>query len=196
MFTVTLSFADDTLRTTLGDTGKVTVVPIKDIAEKHPDVVRMAAIRGFVGALNDISRGKAENGKANSDDVWAAARDKRVKPWTEGSWAAIERAESQYTAMREQYYTERAEAAGLTRAEVDKTIRGLVTEMFGKDENATFSRFLDAVARQKAAQDDDVAAVRATIEEALAERTRVAAEARKAVAEGLKTKGIKLDAGL
>jgi len=137
----------DSIRVPLSDTGKFTTVPVADIA-KHPHQIRFAAIAGFEGALANISRGKDDKGKPNSDATFAATREKRMKPWIEGadSWGSTERGESAYTAMREVWVDDYRTRAKATLKEADAFIRAKVESRLGKDTKATFGAFLDATA--------------------------------------------------
>lgn len=134
------------IKVPVSDTGLFTVVPVKEIATNHPDVIRFAALAGFMGALNNISRGKDEKtGRPNSDDTFAATRDKRVKPWLAGSWASTERAESQFTQWREVYIAD-CVTAGMTVSAAESAIKAKVAERLGKDTKATFANFIEASA--------------------------------------------------
>lgn len=145
MFKVTIELPES-VTVALGDTGKETKVDVKAIAQAHPDVIRFAVINGFMGALANVSRGKDDDGKANSDAVWATMRQKRADVWMSGEWAGKggggERASA---ALKEAFVAERV-AAGATTAQIDKAIKAEVKEAFGDKEPATFARFLDALA--------------------------------------------------
>lgn len=157
----------DSIRVPLSDTGLYTEVPIKRIVENPngngPKQVRFAALAGWEGALNNISRGKDENGKPNSDSVFAATRDKRMKPWIEGqeSFGNTERGESQYTAMRDEWISDYMLRAKVTKGQAEAFIKAKVAERLGKDTKATFGAFLDATALDivdaKQAKDTDEA---------------------------------------
>ena len=128
-------------------------------------------------------------GKERSEVERIAQLQKKIDAWYRGEYVTVERGESQYTAMREQYAQERLEAAGMSRAEVDKAIRATVTRVFGEKESATFPKFLMAVATEKAKANgtpDEAAAIAEAIETALAKRTQEAAAKRAKLAEGLK----------
>lgn len=146
MFKVTIELPES-IRVPLSDTGKFTLVDIAAIA-KHPRVIRFAALAGFEGALANISRGKDDKGKPNSDATFAASREKRMKPWLEGadSWGSTERGESQFTAMREVWVDDYRARAKATPKEADAFIRSKVESRLGKDTKATFGAFLDATA--------------------------------------------------
>lgn len=146
MFKVEIELPES-IRVPLSDTGKSTTVPIADIA-KHPHVLRFAVIAGFEGALNNISRGKDEKGKPNTDAAFAAMREKRMKPWLDGadSWGSTERGESQYTAMREVWVDDFRARTKATDKEATAFIRAKVEQRLGKDTKATFGAFLDATA--------------------------------------------------
>jgi len=146
MFKVEIELPES-IRVPLSDTGKFTTVPISDIA-KHPHVLRFAVLAGFEGALNNISRGKDESGKPNSDSTFAAMRDKRMKPWLDGadSWGSTERGESAYSAMREVWTDDYRARTNATAKEADAYIKAKVAERLPKDTKATFGAFLDATA--------------------------------------------------
>jgi len=186
MFKVEIELPES-IRVPLSDTGKFTEVPIKQIAS-HPHVLRFAVCAGFEGALANISRGKDDNGKANSDAVFAATREKRMKPWIDGadSWGSTERGESAYTAMREAWVDDYRARAKASNKEAESFIRAKVTERLGKDTKATFANFIAATALDivdaKQAKDTDEATVMietqlgAMVEAARAEREAVAAK--------------------
>lgn len=185
MFTVSFEVLES-IKVAVGDTGLETVVDIKAIAA-HPDLLRFALLAGFIGSLNNISRGKHEDtDKPNSDVVWAGMRDKRVKAWLAGEWSQRAGGERATTALKEAYIDDLRASSGATLAQVERGIKDLVSEMFGKDEPATFSRFMDALALTMARRDhgdDDGAVQEATV----AYRERI--EAKYAgLAEAAKTK--------
>lgn len=145
---------------------------------------------GAIVILNNTFNG---GGKERDAKEKLAAMLKRMDAWYAGSFTMIERGESQYTAMREQYYAEQAEKFGRARGEVDKTIKALVEGTLGKDKPASFSNFLEAVAtsKLKAMKPDEakgktVIGIREEIEKALAERTAEAARKRAELAASLK----------
>lgn len=146
MVKVTIELPDE-IRYPLADTGKFTVIPVKQIAQS-PKQIAFAAMNGFMGALGNVSRGKDESGKPNSDSVFAAMREKRMKPWIEGadSWGSTERGESAYTAMREVWIDDYRARTNATHKEAEAFIRAKVEERLGKDTKATFGAFLDASA--------------------------------------------------
>jgi hypothetical protein len=145
MFTVSIELPES-VKVAVGDTGAETLVDIKAIAAAHPQVLRFAVLNGFIGALNNVSRGKNDDSAANSDAVWASLRDKRAAVWMQGDWAGKGGGgERQSAALRDAYVAERL-AAGMTSAQVDKSIKDAVKATFGDKEPATFSRFMDAVA--------------------------------------------------
>lgn len=190
MFSITVELPES-LEVALGDTGKVTKVDVTAIA-KHPEVLRFALINGFMGALNNISRGRGEDDKPNSDAVWASLREKRVNAWLAGEWAGRSGGgERATTALKEAFIDERRADTGATIAQVEKSIKALVESTFGKDEPATFGRFMDALALTMARRDigdkatpEQVADYRTRIEakyQKLADDTRAKRDAAKAV---------------
>ena len=170
----------ESIKVALGDTGKFTTVAVGDIAKSHPDVIKFAALAGFMGAINNVSRGKDDNGKANSDNVWAAMRDKRCAPWLTGTWATVERGESQYSGMREAFLAECIAKLGMTSKQVDALIKEKVLERLGKDSAATFSNYLEATALEyvEAGQFTDKEAARDALESYYGEAAEKAAAAR------------------
>jgi hypothetical protein len=165
-----------------------TAVPVVDIVTRHPEMLRFAALAGFMGKLGNVSKGglKAKLGRDATDKDLAAARDKIVKDaWLNGTWnlSGSGPRDSITADMRNLYVSERV-AAGQSVADVETAIRGAVTAAFGKDEKATFARFLDAVATLKVKADEslDFQTVRDEIEAGLMERVR-ADKAAKAEAE-------------
>lgn len=164
---------------------------------KLPDSIIGAIFEGGVKIV--LTNVYNNGGKDKPVTEREASLLKKIDAWYRGEYVSIERGESQYTAMREQYYDERKEAAGQTRSEVDKAIKATVQDVFGKDEAATFAKFLLAVATQKLAAMGKDAPEGATaisiaeeIEAALAKRTAEAAAKRAEVAAKLQTKGIDL----
>lgn len=144
----------ESIKVAVGDTGLETVVDVKAVAAASAEVIRFACLAGFIGSLNNISRGKQEDGgKPNSDAVWAAMRDKRVKAWVAGDWSQRAGGERATTALKEAYIDDIRQAKGATIAQVERGIKDLVADTYGKDEPATFSRFMDALALTLARRD-------------------------------------------
>jgi hypothetical protein len=182
MFTFTIELPES-IKVAVGDTGKETLVDIAAIAKAHPGLIRNAALSGFIGTLNNISRGKDDDGKANSDAVWAAMRAKRVDAWLAGDWAMRAGGERAMTQLKEAFIDERRAATGATIAQVERSIKDLVANTFGKEEAATFGRFLDAVALMMVRRDtggDDVKLVTETREALEAKYQKLADEAKAA----------------
>lgn len=179
-FTITL---EDTIRVPLGDTGRFTEVPVGKLPES---AIRFAAINGLVGALNNVSRGKDENDKPNSDDVWAAMREKRVAPWLQGQWGSVTR-ESSIAPMREAYVDETRARTRQSVTGVERDMTTLVRATFGEKEKATFGKFLDALATAIAKERKlEMPDVREKLDAKYARLAREAAEARKAAADSVK----------
>jgi hypothetical protein len=165
-----------------------------DLTKVPANVLAELVKSGAIVILNNTYNG---GGKDRDQKEKTAAMLKRMDAWLAGSFTMIERGESQYTAMREQYYAEQAQKFGRSRNEVDKTIKALVESTLGKDKPANFSNFLEAVATAKRAampkpvkgsadERPTVIAVREEIEKALAERTEKAAAERAKVAASVK----------
>lgn len=143
-FEVTISIPS-TIRMTVGKDGRLE--NIVNIDKMPIETIQFAVVNGFLSALSDVSRPKDENGKALDDAAWQAARDKRALPWKQGLWAAKagQRGEQFVTHMRNAFVAEQV-AKGKTVKEIDALISARVKALFGKDEKATFDRFLDATA--------------------------------------------------
>lgn len=157
------------------DTGKLSAEVVAKIFEGGAKII-----------LTNVYNG---GGKERSEVERVAQLQKKLDAWYRGEYVTVERGESQYTAMREQYAQERLEAAGMSRAEVDKAIRATVTRVFGEKESATFPKFLLAVATEKAkanGKPEEAPAIAEAIEAALAKRTAEAAQKRAELASGLK----------
>lgn len=152
MFNVSIELPE-TVAVATGETGKSVTIDIQAIAKAHPQLLRFAVVNGFLGAMNNVSRGKDEAGAANSDAVWHSLREKRAAVWMSGEWAGKggggERAT---TGLKDAFVAERM-AAGATSAQVEASIKGAVKQAFGDKEPATFSRFMDALALTLAQRD-------------------------------------------
>lgn len=167
MVKVTFEVAD-TLSVPVGDTNKTTVVDIAAIYKAFPDVCRFALINGFVGALNNVSRGKDEDtGKPNSNDVWASMREKRAAVWLrDGTWAGRGGGGAESKGLKEAWLADRL-AAGSTIAKAEAAMKAMVISVFGSKPNddkasavpVTFDNFLRAVATTAARREDAKAAV-------------------------------------
>ena len=185
-------------RLPVGDTGKVTEL---DIAKMPSEVLAMALVNGFMGALNNISRGKDEDNKPNSDDVWASMRQKKVDAWLKGEWSQkAGGGERAMTALKEAFIDERKLATGATSAAIEKSIKQTVKDRFGDKEPATFGRFLDAMAlilverdfAGQAVAEGTVTDYRNKLEAKYQKLADDAAKARIKVAKGLDLTGIEI----
>lgn len=94
-------------------------------------------------------------------------RARRYAAWKRGEYAmtATGPRESVNGEMREAYIAKQV-ALGKTVKQAEEAIRATVTAAFGKDDKATFPRFLDAVATIKAKQGGEYDAIRAELEDA------------------------------
>ena len=197
MFQVTIELPES-ITVSVGATGKSTTVPVKDIALSHPDVIRLAAIAGFTGALNNISRGKDDNDRPNTDDVFVAMREKRVKPWLQGSWGSTERAPRNTSLWRDVYESD-CVAVGMTLAQAIAALANKVAERLGKDSKATFDNYIEALAieaedesKGKTSRDD----ARSALEAYYADEAGKRAEAAAKVQDSIKPPKIDLSAFL
>jgi hypothetical protein len=176
----------------VNDAGLKNDVPVVDIVTAHPEMLRFAALAGFMGKLGNVSKGglKAKLNREATDKDLFEARAKIIKDaWLAGTWnlSGSGPRDSIVGEMRDAYIAKQV-ALGRTVKQAESAIRDTVTAAFGKDEKATFPRFLDAVATIKAktlpeGSDESYDTIRATLETAAmeaveAERVR-AAEAAK-----------------
>lgn len=167
-----------TIAVPVNDAGLTNEIPVHDIFTANPHMLRYAALAGFQGKLGNVSKSglKAKLGRDATDKDLHAARGKIVADaWMNGTWnlSGSGPRDSITADMRNIYVSDRV-AAGQSVADVDSAIRSAVTAAFGKDEKATFARFLDAVATLKCKADDklDYQTVRDEIEAGLIERVR------------------------
>ncbi len=80
---------------------------------------------------------------------------RRVAAWVRGEYALTNTGprESVYGDMRDAFISKQV-SLGKTAKQAEESIRATVTAAFGKDEKATFARFLEAVATIKAKAED------------------------------------------
>lgn len=149
MATFTLEVANTVIRVPLADSGKVTVIDLKDIS---PEVLAIGLVNGFVKAIGDISRGRDENDKPLTDDAWLAMRQKRVDTWLAGSWASNRQGGGSrlVTVMAEAYDAEQAAWFNVSPSVIAAKRKETVKDVLGKDAANTFSNFLDAIATKQA----------------------------------------------
>lgn len=153
--------------------------PIRlDFAKLPVNIVGELVVAGAKIILTNTFNG---GGKDATEQDKRAQLEKKMAAWYKGEFNVVARGESAMTALRNQYIDERRAATNATQAEVEKQIKATVASVFGKDESATFSRFLDAVATLKAKAKGEqraVADIRAEIEDGLAKRADEAEQAR------------------
>lgn len=174
MFTFSIELPES-ITVAVGDTGLNTVVPVKDIVTANPDMARFAALAGFMGALNNISRGKDANDKALSDDAWSAMRGKKVAVWLGGTWGATGRSDSAIKLAKDQFVFEAMARTNAAASAIEAKMKADVLAAFGKATPATFGAYLDAVALAKYPSDkelSDRAEYRESIESGLMDRAR------------------------
>jgi hypothetical protein len=147
MTTFTLEIANTKFGVPVGKTGKVTNI---DLSKIPPNVLAIALVNGFIGALNNIARSNGQGETPKTDAEWAKARADKVAVWEAGSWAATGGGERDVLPMRDAFYRERGAADATSRRALDKAIKAEVEAAFGKDESATFATFLKAVATKLA----------------------------------------------
>jgi len=144
MTKVTIELPNE-LRVPVGKTGKVTVVPLKTYS---PKLIQFAVLQGITGALNDVSRGKNDKDQPNSDEVWAALRDKRITAWTQGQWTLSRQGGGSTIVgrMKEAYIVEQCAVHNCAASLIESKIKQTVHQVFGEKETANFTKFLDALA--------------------------------------------------
>lgn len=141
---VTLNIANPIIRVPVSDTGLVTEV---DLSKIPANVLAIALVNGFIGALNNISRSNGKDEAPKTNKEWAKARQDKVEVWLAGEWAAHGGGgERDVWPVRDAFYAEQGAVDAKSRKRLDKAIRQLVTDTFGADESATFAKYLDAVA--------------------------------------------------
>ena len=196
---VTLALASQLTIRTVGEGSAKRDIKL-DMGKLSPEVMAKILEGGARIILTNVFNG---GGKERSEVERVAQLEKKIDGWYRGEYTTVERGESQYTAMREQYKQERLDAAGMTGAEVDKAIKATVAAVFGDKESATFPKFLLAVATQKfnAMPKEEVErhfpaisahTIADEIEAGLAKRTAEAAAKRAETAKGLNVEGIDL----
>lgn len=129
-----------------------TVIPIEAIFTAHPQLLRYAVYHGMYGKLGNVSKGglSKQLDRPATDADLKKARDKIVENWMNGDWNANRTGprDSMVGDMREAFIVKQV-GNGKTPKEADAMIRAAVTEAFGKDEKATFPKFLEAIATIK-----------------------------------------------
>jgi septal ring factor EnvC (AmiA/AmiB activator) len=148
-----------------------------------------------VGAKTVLTNAWNGGGKDATDAERKAALERKMAAWYRGEFAVATRGDSQMTAMREQYVDERKAAAGMTTAQVERSIKDTVKQVFGADTAATFDNFLNAVATLLSKRDGEtraVADIREEVESGLAKRTEEAAAKRAKVASKLDLSAVDL----
>lgn len=192
-FTVTLS-VPASIPVPLGKTGQHTVIPLADFTQ---DVWEKAFVNGFVSALGDISRGHSDDKATipNTDEVWAAARQKRVDSWKAGQWASIERGDSNMSLVKDQYYAEALTERMMDKAKVDAEVKATIEANMPKGTKATFANFLMALAIgfDPKADEAEVKGIAAQIEASLLERAVEAKRKREEAAKKIKVPALTLE---
>lgn len=147
MTTFSIEVANTKLGVPVGKTGQVTEV---DLSKIPANVLAIALVNGFVGALNNIAKSNGQGEEPKTDKEWAKARADKVKVWESGVWAATGSGERDTLPMRDAFYIEQGATDAQARRRIDKAIRQMVTDTFGENESATFTTYLRAVATKLA----------------------------------------------
>lgn len=172
-------------------------------ARYTPELIAMAVRAGFEGALGNISR--ASVGSNIGDEAWADARAKKAEVWLEGDWGSTTREQSDWAKAKEQYVFEREHGAGIGKAKIEAAIKQKFETVFGKatkDNRATFEKFVEAVAMDKAVAEgvkkdangwaDKVAEIKDGLKAGLIERGNIRKAEMAKLAGELKTEGVDL----
>ena len=113
-----------------------------------------------------------QGGKDTPEADRRSNAERRFAAWTRGEYALTNTGprESIIGEMREAFIAKQV-SLGKTVKDAEESIRRTVTAAFGKDEKATFPRFLDAVATMKAKLEGaaDYDSIRAELEDAALE---------------------------
>jgi hypothetical protein len=182
-----------TIACKVNDDGLTNEIPVRDIVTAHPHMIRYGLLSGMMGKLGNVSKGglKAKLGRDATDKDLHAARAKIVdEAWMNGTWnlSGSGPRDSISGEMRDAYIAKQV-SLGRTVKQAESAIRETVTAAFGKDEKATFVRFLDAVATIKAKAEgaDDYDTIRQSLEasamEAVEAERKRAAESKDALAD-------------
>jgi hypothetical protein len=136
---------------------------------KVPAAVIAQAVEG--GAKIIFTNAYNGGGKDTPDADRLRNMERRRAAWERGEYALTNSGprESIIGEMREAFIAKQV-SLGKTVKQAEESIRATVTAAFGKDEKATFPRFLDAVATMKSkANGTDFEAVREELEKAALE---------------------------
>lgn len=158
MYQVTITLPTATVIRTVG--GKPVTVTWADIPA---EVIAKIAEVGGITIGNNTFNG---TGKDSTEAEKLKKLTAKLEAWKSGNFNVVERerADSIVADMREAFVTNQV-AKGKSTKDADKLIRDKVTEVFGKDEKATFIRYLDAVATELAkANGEEYADVRDRLE--------------------------------
>lgn len=125
-------------------------------------------------------------GKDMQEKDKAAQMNKRIESWYAGAYimAGGGPRDSMVGDMKEAFVAKQV-AAGKTVKEAEASIRDTVAAAFGKDEKATFLRFLDAVATLKAKQGGNYDDIRKTLEDGALKAAESIREARARAVGGI-----------
>jgi hypothetical protein len=137
-----------------------------DITEVPEAILGDLLLTGLrIKATNSYNSGGAETPEADR----RSNVERLVAAWKRGELNVGSNGprDSMVGDMREAFIAKQV-SLGKTVKQAEESIRATVTEAFGKDEKATFPRFLDAVAtlKAKATPDSDYDAIRAELEKA------------------------------
>ena len=187
-----LGFKTDAIQFAPEGSNVKTDIPVRSIFTAHPELIRAAAFHGIFGKLGNVSKGGLSKSldRAATDADLAKARDKIVANWESGDWNSNRTGprDSMAGDMREAFIQKQV-SLGKTVKEADSMIRSTVTTAFGKDEKATFGKFLEAVATIKAkalpeGSDESYDSILESLTEAATEAARkLRAERAESVAE-------------
>lgn len=113
----------------------------------HPQVLADLAMGGMKIIGNNTYN---SGGKDAKPAERMAELERRVNGWYAGNYVTVGGPRDSLAGdMKEAFIANRV-AKGMTVGDAEKLIRATVTEVFGKDDKATFGRYLDAVATQVA----------------------------------------------
>lgn len=160
MFTVELNLVSSmNVRTIAGKavTLDLTKVPAKCLA----DILTAGALT----VLNNTYNG---GGSKATEAEKAKKLNAKIESWYQGNYNIVERevADSITSDMKEAFVANKVRN-GMTAKDAEALIRQTVTDVFGKEEKATFPKYLDAVATQLAAANkEEFGTVRDRIEAA------------------------------
>lgn len=155
--------------------GAELVIDINEVPESVLGDLLITGLR--IKATNSYNSGGAETPEADR----RSNVERLVAAWKRGELnvGSSGPRDSMVGDMREAFIAKQV-SLGKTVKQAEESIRATVTDAFGKDEKATFPRFLDAVATIKAKAGGEYDAIRAELEKAATDAVELLRKEREA----------------